>query len=281
MMDKQPIEKIWLEKFPIFCLNGIDNKRFLNGITTSNMNSPVSNILQTCLLNPKGFLRSLLEIHYIENQLLVIVLEGNVKDIRKQFEDIIFPADKVEISDITYIFRIQKVNNLYSWRENNPILLSTNECDEYISKNTLSVLSTNELKIWKIEQAIPTFNFEIDGINNPLELGLTDLIDFNKGCFLGQELMARLKNLSTLKQEIRVWTSENFFNNLNLKNEKIYFDNDQETIVGRITSFAQINEKKFIGLALVKKNYLDENNNFFSQQFGNLKLNRSISSTFL
>ena len=71
-----------------------------------------------------------------------------IKD--KQFEDIIFPADKVEISDITYIFRIQKVNNLYSWRENNPILLSTNECDEYIRKNTLSVLSTNELKIWKI-----------------------------------------------------------------------------------------------------------------------------------
>ena len=116
-MDNQLLKKIWLEKFSSFCLEGIDNRRFLNGITTSNMNQPASNIVKTCWLNPKGVLKSLLEIHYIENQLLILVLEGNVNEIRKHFEDIIFPADKVNISRIKntakYIFKYQKFKYIY------------------------------------------------------------------------------------------------------------------------------------------------------------------------
>ena len=281
-MEKQLKQKIWLEKFPFICLDGIDNKRFLNGITTSNINQSLNNIIQTCLLNPKGVLKSILEVHYIENKLLILVLEGNVKDIKKNFEDIIFPADKVNISSIEETLRIQKVDNVYSWRKNKPILLHDDDgIDEFISDNSLYVLAPNDLKIWKIEQAIPSTNFEIDGINNPLELGLTDLIDFKKGCFLGQEIMARLKNISSLKQEIRIWKSNDFCSDLNLKNQKIYLENEREKIVGTITSYAQINEKEFIGLAMIKKNYLDKDNNFLSQKFGKLKLNRSIGSNFL
>ena len=41
-------------------------------------------------------------------------------------------------------------------------------------------MNTNDLQLWKINQAIPSLNSEINGKNNPLELGLTDLIDFNK-----------------------------------------------------------------------------------------------------
>ena len=281
-MEQKPQEKIWLEKFPFICLDGIDNKRFLNGITTSNINQNLNNIIQTCLLNPKGVLKSILEVHYVENKLIILVLEGNVNEIRKHFEDIIFPADKVKISAVKETVRIQKVDNVYSWRKNKPILLSECDSDKFISDNYLDILPPNDLKIWKIKQAIPITNFEINGINNPLELGLTDLIDFKKGCFLGQEIMARLKNIASLKQEIRIWKSDNFYSNLCLKNEKIYLKNEGEKIVGSLTSYAKINEKECIGLAMIKKSYLDyDNNNFFSKQFGKLKLNRSIGSIFL
>ena len=280
-MEKHFKEKIWLEKFPFICLDGIDNRRFLNGLTTSNINQNLSNIIKTCLLNPKGFLNSILEIHYIENKLLILVIEGNVNDIRKHFEDIIFPVDKVQISTIKEILRIQKVDNFNSWRKTKPILLGDNDSDDYISHNSLHILPPQDLKIWKIKQAIPITNFEIDGTNNPLELGLTDLIDFKKGCFLGQELMARLKNISSLKQEIRVWRSNDFCNNLNIKDQKIYLENEGGKIVGSITRYEKINEKEYIGLAMVKKNFLDQDNKFLSRQFGKLQLNRSIGSIFL
>ena len=280
-MNKKFIKKIWLEKFPIFLLDGIDNQKFLNGLTTSNMVQPESNIIRTCLLNPKGVLKSLLEIHYVQKKLLILILEGNVNEIRKHFEDIIFPADKVEISNIKTNIRIQEVDDLYSWRKSQPILLSENNCDDYIFKNSLSVMDPTNLKIWKIKQAIPTINFEINGKNNPLELGLADLIDFKKGCFLGQEIMSKLKNVSSLKQEIRVWKSNHPTNNLKLIDEKVYLENNSEKIVGYITRYTKINAKEFIGLVMIKRNYLEDNNNFFSKQFGIIKLHRSIGSVFL
>ena len=280
-MDKKLIKNIWLEKYSIFYLNGIDNKKFLNGITTSNMLQSKTNIVKTCWLNPKGVLKSLIEIHYIENQLLILTLEGNVNEIRKYFEDIIFPADKVQISDVTTIYRIQEIDDCFSWREYNPILLKENECDEFILKNSLSVMNPNDLKIWKIKQAIPCKDYEIDGANNPLELGLADLIDFKKGCFLGQEIMARLKKVSSLKQEIRVWKSNLPVNNLEFDENKVYLENDREKIVGYITRFVKVNEKEFIGLVIIKKNYLGSEFKFFSKKFGNIKVNQATASVFL
>ena len=57
-MNKNLIKKAWLEKFPFFCLSGKDNKRFLNGITTSNILLESNNIVKTCWLDPKGILLS-------------------------------------------------------------------------------------------------------------------------------------------------------------------------------------------------------------------------------
>ena len=106
-MNTQQINTIWLEKFPTFIIDGIDSKRFLNGLTTSNLNQASSNIVKTCLLDPKGVLKSLIEVHFIKNQLLILILEGDVNEIRNRFEDIIFPNDKVQISSIKHILRIQ------------------------------------------------------------------------------------------------------------------------------------------------------------------------------
>jgi aminomethyltransferase len=44
----------------------------------------------------------------------------------------------------------------------------------------------------RVRAGLPAFGFEIDGRSNPLELGLRPLIDFGKGCYIGQEVVARL-----------------------------------------------------------------------------------------
>ena len=97
-------------------------------------------------------------------------------------------------------------------------------------------MNINELQLWKINQAIPSLNSEINGKNNPLELGLADLIDFNKGCYLGQETMSKIRNFSSLKQEIRVWTAKDKNLNLESVNKGIYNNQNKEKSVGYITS---------------------------------------------
>ena len=86
---------------------------------------------------------------------------------------------------------------------------------------------------------------EINGKNNPLELGLKDLIDFNKGCYLGQETMSKIKNVSSLKQEIRIWKSIESNLNLDLEDKNLYINSAKDISVGKITSFLKLDSIDF------------------------------------
>ncbi len=54
----------------------------------------------------------------------------------------------------------------------------------------------------RIALGVPAFGAEIDGSANPLELGLTDLIDFAKGCYVGQEIVARLDSYDKVQRRL-------------------------------------------------------------------------------
>ena len=189
---KENKEQIWLEKFDYFSITGKDSKRFLNGITTGNIVDLKNKVLKTCWLSPNGILKSLLEINCLENKLELIVFVGNTSEIRKYFNDIIFLSDDVSLSDTFSINRLQQVDDINSWRITQPIFFKNEDKKYDFYNNNPNSMNTNDLQLWKINQAIPSLNSEINGKNNPLELGLTDLIDFNKGCYLGQETMSKI-----------------------------------------------------------------------------------------
>ena len=274
-------KQIWLEKFDCFAITGKDSKRFLNGITTSNIVDLNNNVLKTCWLSPNGVLKSLLEINCLENQLEVIVFVGNTREIRKYFNDIIFPSDDVSLSEIFSINRIQEVDDINSWRINQPIFLK-NENKEYdFYKNNPNNMNNYDLQLWKINQSVPSLGKEINGKNNPLELGLADLIDFNKGCYLGQETMSKIRNVSSLKQEIRVWTSKDSVFNFESDNKIIYNNVKKEKTVGYITSIYKLGSQTIKGLAMIKRKYLDTENTFFTYNSSQISIEKSIGSTFL
>ena len=278
---KENKEQIWLEKFDCFSITGKDSKRFLNGITTGNIIDLNNKVLKTCWLSPNGILKSLLEINFLENKLEVIVIAGNTSEIRKYFHDIIFPSDDVSLSDTFLINRLQQVDDMNSWRINQPIFFKNEDKKYNFYKNNLNSINTNDLQLWKINQAIPSLESEINGKNNPLELGLTDLIDFNKGCYLGQETMSKIRNVSSLKQEIRVWTAKDKDLNLESENKGIYNNQNKEKSVGYITSIYKLDSRIIKGLAMIKRKYLNKENSFFSDNFGQISINKSIGSTFL
>ena len=141
-------------------------------------------------------------------------------------------------------------------------------------------MNSNELKLWKINQAIPALDKEINGRNNPLELGLKDLIDFKKGCYLGQETISKINNVSSLKQEIRVWNTLDNVLNLESENKNIYLSPSKVNSVGQITSFYKVNSQ-IKGLAMIKRKYLEIENSFYSEIFGSIKIKKSVGSIFL
>ena len=278
---KENKKQIWLEKFDCFTITGKDSKRFLNGITTGNVIDLKNNVLKTCWLSPNGFLKSILEINCLENQLEVIVVVGNTSEIRKYFNDIIFPSDDVSLGETFSINRIQEVDDINSWKINKPIFIKNVDKEIELYENNPNNMNSIELQIWKINQAIPSLDNEINGKTNPLELGLADLIDFNKGCYLGQETMSKIRNVSSLKQEIRVWTAKDREFNLGSDNKNIYNNKKKEKSVGYITSIYNLSSQTIKGLAMIKRKYLEKDNTFFTDNYCQISIDKSIGSTFL
>jgi len=277
----QDIKKFfWLEKFDCFFVSGKDAKRFLNGITTGNILNAENKVIKTCWLTPNGVLRSLIEIIFSEEKLEVIILAGNTSEIIDFFNQIIFPADDVYLSEPLSVNRIQEIDELSSWKTYKPIFFKNNDKEFEIYKKKLNLLNSNDLKHWKINQAIPALDMEINGKNNPLELGLKDLIDFNKGCYLGQETMSKIKNVSSLKQEIRVWKSFDSNFNLEVEDKNLYTNSAKENSVGKITSFCK-SDSHVKGLAMIKRKYLEEGSYFYSENFGKIIIKKSVGSIFL
>jgi tRNA-modifying protein YgfZ len=50
-------------------------------------------------------------------------------------------------------------------------------------------------EVWRIRRGVPRFPSDLDEESLPAEAGLEYLIDFTKGCFLGQEAVAKVRNL--------------------------------------------------------------------------------------
>ena len=278
--SKENKKQIWLETFDCFSITGKDSKRFLNGITTGNISDLNNKVLKTCWLSPNGILKSLLEINCLDNKLDVIVLVGNTIEIRKYFNDIIFPSDDVALSETFSINRIQEVDNMNSWKINQPIFFQNEDKEYNFYKNNPNNMRNNDLQLWKINQAIPFLDNEINGKLNPLELGLKDLIDFNKGCYLGQETMSKIRNVSSLKQEIRVWTVIDSKYNLEFNDKNIYNNVKKEKVVGYITSIKKLGSQTIKGLAIIKRKYLNTENVFFADNC-QISIDKSVGSTFL
>ena len=278
---KENKKQIWFEQFDCFVVEGKDRKRFLNGITTGNIVDLNNKVLKTCWLSPNGVLKSLLEINCLENQLEVIVFVGNTCEIRKYFNDIIFPSDDVSLSETFKINRLQEVDDMNSWRINQPVFFKNEDKEYDFYKNNPNKMNSNDLQLWKINQAIPSLDNEINGKNNPLELGLADLIDFKKGCYLGQETMSKIRNVSSLKQEIRVWTAKDSVFNLHFDSKNIYLNEKKEKSVGYITSVNELGSQITKGLAMIKRKYLDTEKNFFTDNFCQISIDKSIGSIFI
>ncbi len=258
---KESKTSIWDETFPSFLLKGEGTNAFLHGQTTADVFSQkqLQKIFLCCWLSTKGSVKALLEIRLLNNMAELVIISGQINSIIEGFESVIFPADKVNIEVLNPIRRIQKVNNFHSWRDSTPTWinksnLTLNQSSEYIK------LTKKELEIWKIKQGVPIFGKEINGETNPYELGLGDIINLDKGCYLGQEAIARFFRSKSLKFQLRYWEAYGQAENFNI--DKKFFntnrDNEIKKKVGVITSLIQAKDNYFYGLALIKNNFIDE-----------------------
>ena len=272
---------IWDETFPSLLLKGQGSSAFLHGQTTADVfaKKELDRIFMSCWLSTKGSLKAVLEIRLSDNMAEIVIICGEINSIIDGFESVIFPADKVKLEVIDPIRRRQEINNNNSWKESNFSWIDNNNLI-LDGINNYTNATKEELDGWKIRQGIPSFDKEINGDTNPYELGLADTINLDKGCYLGQEAMAKFFRSKSLKYQLRYW--EAYGENDNFQIGKKFFNTNKnegyKKNVGVVTSSIRVDDNFFNGLALIKKNFLDQDF-CFSENGDSITFKKPISFT--
>jgi len=116
-------------------------------------------------------------------------------------------------------------------------------------------LSKEDLDHWRIQCGIPKYGVDLTEKNLPPEGGL-DLtgISYQKGCYIGQEVLNRLRAMGSITKKI---VGVRFHEPLPSMHEDIQVLFDGK-LVGQVTSVAKAkNSNSFFGLAMVKKDHWD------------------------
>ncbi|MHB1049781.1 MAG: CAF17-like 4Fe-4S cluster assembly/insertion protein YgfZ [Bacteroidota bacterium] len=99
--------------------------------------------------------------------------------------------------------------------------------------------------VWRIDNGIPVSGKEIVQDFNPLELHLWEWISFSKGCYIGQEVIARLDTYNKIQRALYKFSTP-----LKVEEKEILIDSTGMTI-GKITSVIR-DGAVFNGLAVIK-----------------------------
>ena len=104
---------------------------------------------------------------------------------------------------------------------------------------------------FRIEKGIPKAPNEINDLYNPYETGLIDEVNFTKGCYIGQEVIARLDTYDKVQRTL----CGVFINSEEIPKDNLFL-HDGNREVGNITSVTfSPSLKANIGMAYIKKEF--------------------------
>ena len=147
------------------------------------------------------------------------------------------------------------------------ILIDKEKCIDFLeylsnikSVFDLSIIGENAYDVFRIENGIPSSPNEINDSTNPHEVNLINEINFKKGCYIGQEVIARLDTYDKVQRKLVKITIDE---STNIVTPLMIID-EAENELGELTTVSTpelVNPQ--IGLALIKKKTLADHTALF------------------
>jgi tRNA-modifying protein YgfZ len=249
----------------VICFSGGDAGSFLQGQITCDalaLNSGDSAFGALC--NPKGRAISLFYLLKVEQVFYMLVTKDMAAIIIKRLRMFVFRSD-VKISDVSGQYLVIGATGPLEVLQSqaatpfatipiseNPklsLLLYASERPSFINDLETSLESAHPN--WQrllVNAGIPEIDTNTSELFVPqmLNLDLLNGISFKKGCYTGQEIVARLHYKGTVKRRLVIFNSTTEFN----PGDEVFSENDTNSI-GYILNCIS-SEKVFTGLAVLK-----------------------------
>jgi folate-binding protein YgfZ len=191
--------------------SGRDAFRYLNGQVTRDLKRlQVGEVIQACLLNPKGKLIAEVLIHR-EGEDLIVESDQGVGEALLQRLERYLVADEVEIVPEPWPPRIHCfagekegdcVDSQKGIHDMRVRRLGVSGKDVPAQEAAISgQVSPSVVEILRIERGIPAWGRELTPETLPPEAGLDRThIDYDRGCYPGQEVISRLRSIGRVNR---------------------------------------------------------------------------------
>ena len=249
-------------------VSGADRLRFLNGQLTNDVRKATeTNAVEACVLNAKGKMDGHLFVHAQTESLLLDADPALQPSLQSRLERYII-ADDVEIEDVTArlsIFHVIGASPPNSSVETRVVSINrfgpaghdiwseSAQRDQLADElsNEFAYCDENCAEVLRIEQGIPRWGRELIGEIIPVEANLEQrCIDYEKGCYIGQETISRMKMSGQRNKQLCGLVS---LKNIPLASGMRLIGREGKEI-GWITSATRSGERE-IALAYVKRGF--------------------------
>ncbi len=226
---------LWEQPVALLRLSGPDALRVLHGQTSQDLQAArPGDWRSTCCLTPTARLRGLAEVVVDEEGAWLGLTAGDGPGLRQSLDRVLFPADQVELGPLRPGRWLRVLGGAANpaagltagplagpsageaggtwralegdggwWLGANLLLLEDTPVPAELAG--LSRAREEEAEHWRLRQGEPAWPGEINDAFNPFELGLADRVSLNKGCYVGQETLAKLASSDGVKQQLRRW----------------------------------------------------------------------------
>ena len=181
----------------ILCVSGPDAKSFLQNLVTNDVTKLDNNIIYSALLTPQGKL--------VSDFFLIDSDQGILIDVNSEVSEKLLKL--LTLYKLRAEVRIEKTDLKVSTGITNKPQKALEDPRHpkmgwrYYSSEDLSEKNIDWEKL-RVENLIPEFGKELSSDSYILEYGFENLngVDFKKGCYVGQEVTARMKHKSKLRK---------------------------------------------------------------------------------
>jgi folate-binding protein YgfZ len=268
----------WSRPVGLLRLDGPDTLRVLHGQTSQALEGArPGQWLGTCCISPTARLRAVAEVLVDDAGAWLVIVDGDPGAVRTALDRVLFPADKVRLGPVTAAVLHQPLGTPEpealpagtwaplegspGWRLGEALLLPA-EAPLPPALAARRPLEPLEAERWRLRQGLPAAPGEINEEINPFELGLAGRVSLSKGCYVGQETLAKLATYDGVKQQLRRWWATAVPDGAATTGAVAVgtpLQDGQGGRAGLITSSLELpGDGGWIGLALVRKAWLQE-----------------------
>ena len=269
-MSTLPSPARWSSDVHTIRLAGADARRFLHGQSSQAVElAQPGRCLATCLISPTARMRGLALVRVEEQGVELVVISGDAAAIHQALDRVLFPMDQVELGvpQPATLVRftgapggprvekgwLQPGVDLGAGADQPALLLQPGEALPAWLE-ALPELSGEQAELQRLRQGVPAVPHEANDDTNPFELGLAPWVSLNKGCYVGQETLAKLATYDGVKQQLRHWRAAQGSAALSAGTTLTTASGDRAGVITSSLSTGDGSE----GLALVRRSALDQ-----------------------